>query len=196
MSSFKKLIKNYRKLRTEFAVLSNKCMNEVNIHDFNKVCGQSVKSSNKDMTNSMIVTTEEIHKSRLRKEIVDTLIQTKYTRTNNGGKWAPNVIIAFLHEALYYIKNENNLSDSFKSSFQEHIEEMYGVKPNRIKSQVALFIMNFERGNDKSDIRYYFTEYEILTLKYHNDIKKLQKAVEEGKVTSRELHLINNLYNI
>ena len=193
MSSFKKLIKNYRKLRTEFAVLSNKCMNEVNIHDFNKVCGQSVKSRNKDMTNSMILTTEEIHKSRLRKEIVDTLIQTKYVKDN---KWAQKVVIAFLHEALYYIKNEINLSDSFKSSFQKHIEEMYGVKPNRIKSQVALFIMNFERGNDKSDIRYYFTEYEILTLKYHNDIEKLQKAVEEGKVTNRELHLIDNLYNI
>lgn len=196
MSSFKKLIKNYRKLQTEFAVLSHRCMNGVNINNFNKVCGQSIKSNSKDMTNSMILTTEEIHKSKLRKEIVDTLIQTKYTRVNTGSKWAPKVTIAFLHEALYYIKNENNLSDSFKSSIQEHIKDMYLVEPNRIKTQVALFLMNFERGNDKAEIRYYFTEYEILTLKYHNDIEKLQKAVEEGKVTNRELQLIDNMYNV
>ena len=77
----------------------------------------------------------------------------------------------------------------------EEISARYNVPVNRFKTEMALFIRNWEQGNDKFGILDYFTIYDIVNWKY-KDPDKLQQDVQNNKIPENELQAIKELYNV
>ena len=160
---------------------------------------------------SMITMSNILYKKIKREELVKTLIDINNKRNND--KWTPSVIIAFMTEALlfsqadsFYKTQPNNIGNSllqihFPNKEEEYYEqclqelcERYNVPKNRINTQIALFIMNLQKGNDKADLLSYFDYYELLLWKYR-DLEKLQNDIENNKISDSDLMYLKK-YNI
>lgn len=135
-----------------------------------------------------------------RQTIVKTLKDIKYERKDT--KWTSCTAIAFMEEVmsiemLFEVYNFS-LQIKHNSDLEKiclDISNRYNVPISRFNTQLALFIRNWEQGNDKFEISEYFSIYEIVKWKYR-DVDKLQQDIENNKITDEELQAIRKLYNI
>lgn len=192
--SYDKLFNNSIKLQNKIIKYSDKCITNTNIDDFNKVFKDRVWIISNNNINNLVYMSELNYKSSLRKTIVTTLLEVGYTKRNS--KWLPKVIIAFLDECLQYTLNYDNMTDEHKQKIEQHIEDVYGVKKNRINTQISLFILNRDKGNDRAGLAKYFTKWELFVLRYHNDMDKLNKAINDSKMSDSDVAMIRYIYNV
>ena len=84
------------------------------------------------------------------------------------------------------------VDETIISTCEKEISKRYNVKSNRLKTQVALFINNYEKGKDKFNIGSYFSDYEIIKWKYR-DIEKLQDIIEKDSLNKKDEFLLKRL---
>lgn len=127
---------------------------------------------------------EHIYK---RDNIVNTLKDINYKRGNK--EWNESTAVAFIHEVFLLYKNE---TDPNNDELNKQISKRYNIEINRFKTQVALFINNWEKGKDKFHLEQYFSKYEFILWKYR-DIEKLQKCIEEDKLNEQYIEILRQL---
>lgn len=154
-----------------------------------------------DNRDKLILVPDFNFKFEKRIDFVLALKQINYHR--NKDKWTGVTAIAFMTEVMnYYMKDSEFYKDYIGSSCKilcplEEIEERYNVPQNRFKTQVALFLINLDKGNDKFNILNYFTQIDLLLWKYRdNDIERIQKDIEKQILTEDILNLTKKLFNL
>ena len=180
-TKIKSLIKNSFKA-------GEKYLNKIDIDTYIKTLGTfpiSLDYKNKDV--NIILTSSYFENISARRTIIETLNDINFRRGNN---WTEKIVIAFMDEVISLYLYEGN--DEIIRKREEEISYKYNVPINRLKTQVALFIINLDNNHDKFNILEYFSKYEIIMWKYR-DIDKLQELIEEEKVPENDLKLLRDL---
>ena len=180
-TKIKSLIKNSFKV-------GEKYLNKIDIDTYIKTLGTfpiSLDYKNKDV--NIILTSSYFENISARRTIIETLNDINFRRGNN---WTEKIVIAFMDEVISLYLYEGN--DEIIRKREEEISYKYNVPINRLKTQVALFIINLDNNHDKFNILEYFSKYEIIMWKYR-DIDKLQELIEEEKVSENDLKLLRDL---
>lgn len=137
------------------------------------------------------IKTKERYLFEIRERIVETLKDINYKRGKQ--EWNSSSVIGLLHEVMNAYSNyytEDNLNKLLKN-----ISNRYNVPANRLTNQVATFLNNMERSGDRYDIQYYFSDYDLFMWKYRTP-ERLNKAVEENKLTDKEKEILKEIYDI
>ena len=184
----------YLKLAKNFGKIANKFCNNVTLEDYLKLSTEnySIKFTHNNGKTLGIVT-EPYQKYMVRTVMVNTLKDSNYKRRNN--KWNTTNVISFIHEVFELEKIKDILTNKDITNISKDISKRYNVKIERLKTQVALFLINYSKGNDHYGIDNYFTKYDIFNYKY-GDIDNLQKAVEANKLTEEEYDILNEIYDL
>lgn len=143
-----------------------------------------IKHQDKDL----IITSSYFANISTRRTIVNTLKSINYKRGN--ADWNEKVAIAFISEVMDLYLYEAD--ETIISACEKEISKRYNVKSNRLKTQVALFINNYEKGKDKFNMGSYFSDYEIIKWKYR-DIEKLQDIIEKDSLNKKDEFLLKRL---
>ena len=185
-TKIKSLIKNSFKAGEKY--LNKIDLNKIDIDTYIKTLGTfpiSLDYKNKDV--NIILTSSYFENISARRTIIETLNDINFRRGNN---WTEKIVIAFMDEVISLYLYEGN--DEIIRKREEEISYKYNVPINRLKTQVALFIINLDNNHDKFNILEYFSKYEIIMWKYR-DIDKLQELIEEEKVPENDLKLLRDL---
>lgn len=198
----------YRKL-DKFNNKFNKAVKEINIKQkdfYNNYFDKQtfIACTNNKMT--FICSSATNYKKTKREEIVKTLINIDYKRKNNS--WNSATIIGFMTEAIKFSMDQAFYIDSLidgsimnmpfeleSKAYKQCLNNLcnrYNVPKNRINTQIALFIMNAEKGHDKANLLEYFDYIELVKWKYR-DIEKLQTDIEKDKVDELSLQILKDL---
>lgn len=203
MKSEKRFKKQVKKLNDMFYLLAEDCCKNVGYKQFLDI---SCDEEYVDEVNGCgyVLCTVDNNNFILRERILCTLRDIKYTKPaskKNKSNWTPSTIIAFLHCALklYVLQNKANCNTDLKQmisayeseeSIIKEIEEIFSVKQNRIISQVNLFLFNHDKGAYGLELELYFTDFELLYLKYRNNIEKIQQDIEDDKIPEDKLEMV------
>lgn len=167
----------------------------------NLFLGQYFEFKRKDGRDGFVLVTEYNLKHSDRINLVKILQQTNYHRGDNI--WTEVSAIGFMTEVMnYYLFSSDFYSYYIEDNSQilcplEEIEERYNVKQNRFKTQVALFLMNLNKGNDKFNILKHFTQLDLLLWKYRdNNPEQIQEDIEKQVLTEDTLELMRKLFNL
>lgn len=179
--------KELNKFQKKFEKAGRKLLKKLDTKNYIKVLGNYQAVDVTEQDKDLIVTTTYFSNISTRRTIVNTLKTIKYTRTTN---WCEQVVIAFMEEVMDLYLHEGD--DKYIKEREKEISLRYNVPTSRLKTQLALFLNNLDKGTDKFNILLYFSEYEILKWKYR-DITKLQEDIEAGKVNSYNLYLLKRL---
>lgn len=172
----------------------SKKFNRMDYLEYEKFLGDKCIAVNRDDNrDKFLILTESNAKFRLRCSTVNILRQINYHR--NADKWTEPVAIAFMHEVMLYYGT--TCIKSTGGSTLEDISERYNVKQNRIKTQMALFLLNYKKGTDKFNIDNHFTQLELLLWEYRDcDKEDLQKIIEKQILTEDTLTLVRKIFNL
>lgn len=140
-----------------------------------------------DGVKDLFVTTTYFANISTRRTLVNTLKSINYVR---DGEWVEQVAIAFMEEVIDLYTNEGN--DEIIKQREQEISKRYNVNKNRLKTQLALFLNNYDKGVDKFNIALYFSEYELVKWK-HRDLDKLQEDIENDKISDWDKKLLRDL---
>lgn len=183
--------KLHNKFSDKFKAIGDKILHKISTKDYINMYGFYqpivVRYSDKDL----FVSTSYFSNISTRRTIVKTLKNINYKRGNKD--WSEKVAIAFMEEVFDLFLNEAN--DDIVDSYKKEISNRYNVPTNRLKTQVALFLNNLEKGKDKFNILSYFSIYEIITWKYR-DSEKLQELIEQNKISENDLNILRKLERI
>lgn len=173
---------------------ASKKFNRMDYLEYEKFFGDKCIAINReDNRDRLLILTESNSKFRLRSSTVHILKEIDYHR--NEDKWTEPVAIAFMHEVMVYYGTTCIKSTGI--STLEDISTRYNVKQNRIKTQMALFLLNYKKGTDKFNIENHFTQLELLLWEYRDyDKEDLQKAIEKQLFTEDTLTLIRKIFNL
>lgn len=188
------IIKERTKFLRNVYKSTNKILNKTSLEQyFNTIQNEefTIDSRNKDV--SIKIISDKRYKEIKRKEIVDTLIASEYIKTSK--KWTDHITIGFLSEMYRYNQDKDLRTDERNDKILTEISNRYNVPKNRLNSTVALFLNTYKKGKGGVDIGKYFTDYELILWQY-NDPDKLNKAIEENKLTTKELAIIHELFDI
>lgn len=181
-SSIKKIEKFQRKFEKDAVKLLNKLTYPEFYNNFGFY--QSIYAEGDTPAKNLIVTSRCLENISARKQIVDTLKQIEYKRTN---EWTESSVIGFVDEAIDLLTKGRDEEDF--NNYKQEICERYNVASNRIKTILGTFIRNAEQGEDKYNIRHYFYRIEILKYKYQ-DCNKLQEDIESNKISNFDKHIL------
>lgn len=148
---------------------------------------QPITSSSDDK--NLFITSSYFANLSTRRTMVRTLKGLNYERGDN--KWCEFNVIPFIQEVFtLHIEGSCTYEEDCKD-----ISKRYNVPVSRLKTQVALFIRNYENGHDKYGIGNYFSKFDIFAWKYR-DLSKLQEDLEAGKVSEETLKIVHSYYTI
>lgn len=119
-------------------------------------------------------------KETQRELIVKTLKETGYKRGNRN--WAAEVVSAFIEEVM-------NLNITTSKEDKLEISKRYNVEVNKFNSMVSFF-MGLKRTT--YSLYRYFTDYDFISWKYRDE-KTLNKAIEAGTISAKELKMLKEL---
>ena len=190
--------KELQKISYKFKKDVKKYMNNVKTRTFMVETGyKSIVDYGNDKGKYLSVVSDLYLKKCKRKNIVKTLQDINYRRETN--KWNESTGIGFITEVMECYKNEMSsfevYSKEFVEDYKKEISERYNVPENKLKVQLGLILTNYKNGVDPYNIYRYFEPYEIVMWKYRN-IKNLNEALENGKITEEELNLIKDIYEV
>ena len=138
---------------------------------------------------NLFITSSYFSNLATRRTMVRTLKGLNYKRGNEN--WNEFNVIPFIQEVFTLnIDGSGNYEEDRKE-----ISERYNVPVSRLNTQVALFIRNFENGNDKYGIGNYYSKFDIFAWKYR-DLSKLQEDLENNKVSKETLNIVHAYYTI
>lgn len=189
----KKNTNPYRDLAFKFSKIAEEFCNKVSLEDYTNLSTENYAIKYKNDNNKTLgIVTEQYQKSMVRSIIVDILSDINYKRGDK--KWISQTVIAYMDEVIK-VFTEPYVDEKVREEVKKEIGKRYNVPVNRLKTQLALFIINLDKGVDKYNIKDYFTAYEIFKWKYRDE-DKLQKATENNTLSKMDKQIIEELYNI
>lgn len=183
--------KTINRFSNKFEKLGRRVLKEISLEDYIKTYGHFQPNVVCEEDKDLFVTTSYFSNISVRRTIVKTLEDIKYKRGKND--WSEKVAIAFMEEVINLFLNEGN-NEIVDTKIGE-ISKRYNVPTNRLKTQVALFLNNLEKGKDKFNILSYFSIYEIMEWKYR-DVEKLQELIEADKLSAEDRKLLTKMNRI
>lgn len=135
----------------------------------------------------ILITSRYFENISARRTIIKTLEDIDFVRNKN---WTEKVAIAYMDEVMSLYLYEGD-PDYIKEK-ESIIARRYNVPISRLKTQLALFLINLENNHDNFHILDYFSEYELVLWKYR-DINKLQELIENNKLNEKDQKLLQDL---
>ena len=183
--------KTINRFSNKFEKLGRRLLKEISLEDYIKTYGHFQPDVVCEEDKDLFITTSYFSNISVRRTIVKTLEDIGYRRGKKD--WSEKVAIAFMEEVINLFLNEGN--DEIVDAKIEEISKRYNVPTNRLKTQIALFLNNLEKGKDKFNILSYFSIYEIMEWKYR-DSEKLQELIEQNKISDNDLNILRKLERI
>ena len=183
--------KTINRFSNKFEKLGRRVLKEISLEDYIQTYGHFQPNVVCDEDKDLFVTTSYFSNISVRRTIVKTLEDINYKRCKND--WSEKVAIAFMEEVFDVFLNEGN--NEVVDLRIEEISKRYNVPTNRLKTQVALFLNNLEKGKDKFNILSYFSIYEIIAWKYR-DTEKLQELIEKDELPEEDRKLLVKMNRI
>ena len=183
--------KTINRFSNKFEKLGRRLLKRISLEDYIKTYGHFQPNVVCEEDKDLFITTSYFSNISTRRTIVKTLEDINYKRGNKD--WSEKVAIAFMEEVINLFLNEAN-NDIVDKKTKE-ISTRYNVPTNRLKTQIALFLNNLEKGKDKFNILSYFSIYEILEWKYR-DLEKLQELIEQDKLSEKDRKLLIKMNRI
>lgn len=183
------------KFYNKFVKLSNKYIKKVPYMEYHNpnISISKIHGWRDDLDVGMYIYTENALYFDRRKLMVKVLKDINYHR--QGKNWSVSDGICFMHEVIEMEKKVPSMTVEEHKAMMKEIGERYNVAPNRLKSTVALFLLNLRKGSDKFHIYSYFTFYEILVYQYR-DTETLQEALENNKLLPIEERIVSEILDI
>ena len=185
---------NYTKLAKDFSKIAENYCNKVQLLDYINLSTENFTIKYKHISGKTLgIYTEQYEKKLIRTNMIEELEGLEYERGNKA--WNTFNVIPFMEDVM----NVFTIPFLYDSTFNEAkkaISARYNVPVSRLKTQLALFIRNYENGKDKFGIGNYFTDYDLFFWKYGNDYAKLQDALENNKLTKADFKLMHELFEL
>lgn len=184
----------YNYLVQDFCHIAEKFCNKVSLEDYLNLSTENFVIKYKNSNNKTLsIVTEQYQKSMVRNVMIETLNNVGFKRGNK--KWTTNMVIPFMQEIMD-LYSQPYLNDIEFENAKKELSKKYNVPVSRLKTQMALFFINYDKGNDKYGIDKYFTHWDIFNWKYNSNSEKLAQATENDKLTEIDRQIINELYKV
>ena len=181
--------KQLDKLEKEFTKSCKKFIKSTTLEQYLSAFNEIQPVTYYEDDRNLFITSSYFANLSTRRTMVRTIKGLDYKRGNK--EWCEFNVIPFIQEVF-------TLSIEGSANYEEdrkEISQRYNVPVSRLNTQVALFIRNYENGNDKYGIGDYYSKFDIFAWKYR-DLSKLQEDLEKGKVSKETLEIVHSYYTI
>lgn len=121
---------------------------------------------------------------------IDFMKSVGFRRT---GLWTTMLTLCFFKEVLDTYINEYS-EEEIKQRLEE-IAFRYGIRENAVSSYMAQHLKRIDDNKDIYEISNWFSRKDILKYKYRNP-EKLQKDVDENKISESDLKIIRDMFGV